>query len=600
MEVGPFGFQAYNWALQRPPSGMHSDFQLGVWRVQPQLNHLGCDQRTIRLEPKMMEVLVCLAQRSGEVVSKEQLVQEVWRDTFVTDDVLIRCVSELRKVFGDSAAKPAFIETIPKRGYRLLVPVTSVSYPDRQRDRSESKLVDSIAILPFENTGHYPDMEYLSDGITETIINNLSQLEKLRVVPRATVFRYKGKASDPIKTGRELGIRVVLAGHVVQRGDRLVIGVELIDTAQGSLVWGEKYDCRPEDVLAVQRGIVGEISNRLQLRLGEKERGRLSRPATESREAYLLFLKAVHFANKWTPEGFRKGFDYTRQAIDADPTYAEAYTSLAYLYLLIAFFGDAPPSETFPKAKAAALKALEIDDCVADAHSALAFVRLVYDWDWQGSQAELCRAIKIGPNLASGHYVYSHWYVAKQLYQEATTEARVALSIDPLSATLSFHLGAVHYFARQYDEAIAEFRKTVELDPLFGATHQLLAYAYARKGMWHDAMAESEQGLALSGGSLRARGIWAAGHALMGRQLEARKVLDELKKESGPPHFQHAFGCAAIHAELGEQDGAFEWLDKAWQGRAGNLVYLGSDPHFENLQGDPRFGDLLRRIGLPS
>ena len=306
----------------------------------------------------MMQVLLCLAQRSGEVVSKEQLVREVWRDTFVTDDVLIRCVSELRKAFGDSAAKPAFIETIPKKGYRLLVPVTPVPFPDRLPDNPGHELADSIAILPFENTGHYPDLEYLSDGITETIINNLSQLERLRVVPRTTVFRYKGKASDPIKAGRALGTRVVVTGHLVQRGDKLIIGVELIDAAQESLIWGGKYDCRPEDVLAVQHEIVGEISSRLQLRLGEKEKGRLSRPATESREAYHLFLKAVHFANKWTAEGLRKGFDYTRQAIDADPTYAAAYTSLAYLYLLIAFFGDAPPSETFPKAKAAALKAL--------------------------------------------------------------------------------------------------------------------------------------------------------------------------------------------------------------------------------------------------
>ena len=547
-----------------------------------------------------MGVLVYLAQCSGEVVPKERLVQEVWHGTFVTDDVLIRCVSELRKAFGDNAGRPTIIETIPKRGYRLLVPVTPVLCPDRPPDHSGPELADSIAVLPFENTGHYPDLEYLSDGITETIINHLAQLEKLRVVPRTTVFRHKGMASDPIKTGRELGTRIVLTGHVAQCGDKLTIGVELIDVAQGSLIWGGKYDHRPEDVLAAQHEIVGEISNRLRLQLSEKERGKLSKRATESREAYHLFLKAVHFANKWTPEGFRKGFEYTRQAIDADPTYAEAYTSLAYLYLLVAFLGDAPPRETFPKAKAAALKALEIDDSVADAHAALAFVQLVYDWDWQGSQAEVRRAIKLGPNLESGHYVYSHWYLAKQQSREAITEAKVALSVDPLSAKLSFHLGTVHYFARKYDEAIEEFRKTMELDPLFAATHQILACAYAQKGLGHYAMAESEQGLALSGGSLRSRGLWAAAQALIGRQLEARNVLDELKQESGPPHFHHAFGCAALYALLGERDGAFEWLDKAWQARAGNLVYLASDPHFESLHGDPRFGDLLCRIGLSS
>jgi TolB-like protein/Tfp pilus assembly protein PilF len=579
---------------------MQSDLQLGVWRVQPQLNSLVCDLRTVRLEPKMMGVLLCLAQRSGDVVSKEQIVEEVWQGTFVTDDVLIRCVSELRKAFGDNAGKPTFIETIPRRGYRLLIPAVPIAQADHHEAPSTPEFADSIAILPFENSGSDLEMEYLSEGVAETMINSLSRLQDLRVVPRTTVFRHKKKEIDPIRTGRELGSRVVLKGEVVQRGDGLIIRVELIDAAKGSLVWGEKYDCKPRDILAVQQEIVREVLSRLHLRGGETERGRLNRAPTESREAYLLFLKAVHFANKLTPEGCRKGFHYTRQAIDADPTYALAYTSLANLYLLLAYFGDAPPSETFPKAKAAAIKALDIDESLADAHAALAFVQLVYDWDWQSSHAELCRAIKLGPNVESGHYVLSHWYITRQLCQEAITEAKVALSIDPLSAKLNFHLGAVHYLARHYYEAIEEFRKTLELDPLFPGTHQLLACAYARTGMWQDAMAESEQGLALCGGSLRGRGRWAAAHALIGRHLDARKVLEELKQESGAPHFQHAFVCASLHALLGERDESFEWLDKALLARAGNLVYLGLDPHFESLHGDTRFGDLLCRIGLPA
>lgn len=579
---------------------MESEFQLGAWRVQPQLNRVTSDQRTIRLEPKVMGVLVCLAHRSGEVVPKEQLVQEVWRDTFVTDDVLIRCVSELRKAFGDNAGKPAIIETIPKRGYRLLIPAVPIAQADHHEAPSTPEFADSIAVLPFENSGSDLEMEYLSDGVAETVINNLSRLQDLRVVPRTTVFRHKKKGIDPVRTGRELGSRVVLKGEVVQRDDRLIIRVELIDASKGSLVWGEKYDCKPQDILAVQQEIVREVVSRLHLRGCETEGGRLNRAPTENREAYLLFLKAVHFANKLTPEGCRKGFHYTRQAIDADPTYAGAYTSLANLYLLLAYFGDAPPSETLPKAKAAAIKALDIDESLADAHAALAFVQLVYDWDWQRSHAELCRAIKLGPNLESGHYVLSHWYITRQLCLEAITEARVALSIDPLSAKHNYHLGVVYYFARHYNEAIEEFRKTLDLDPLFPGTHQLLACAYARTGMCQDAMAESEQGLALCGGSLRGRGRWAAAHALMGRHLDARKVLEELKHESGAPHFQHAFVCASLHAVLGERDEAFEWLDNALLARAGNLVYLGLDPHFENLHGDPRFGNLLCRIGLPA
>jgi TolB-like protein/tetratricopeptide (TPR) repeat protein len=548
----------------------------------------------------MMEVLVCLASRPGESISKETIIKTVWPDTFVSDDALIRCVFELRRVFGDDARAPGVIQTIPKRGYRLLIPAVPIAQADLPEAPSTPEFADSIAVLPFENSGSDPEMEYLSDGVAETVINNLSRLQDLRVVPRTTVFRHKKKGIDPVRTGRELGSRVVLKGEIVQRGGGLIIRVELIDAAKGSLVWCEKYDCTPQDILAVEQEIVREVLSRLHLRGGESETGRLNRAPTESREAYLLFLKAVHFANKLTPEGCRKGFHYTRQAIDADPTYAGAYTSLANLYLLLAYFGDAPPSETFPKAKAAAIKALDIDESLADAHAALALVRLVYDWDWNSSHAELCRAIKLGPNLESGHYVLSHWYITRQLCQEAITEAKVALSIDPLSAKLNFHLGAVYYFARHYYEAIEEFRKTLELDALFPGTHQLLACAYARTGMWQDAMAESEQGLALCGGSLRGRGRWAAAHTLMGRHLDARKVLEELKQESGAPHFQHAFVCASLHALLDERDEAFEWLDNALLARAGNLVYLGLDPHFENLHGDPRFGDLLCRIGLPA
>jgi TolB-like protein len=217
---------------------MLPDFQLGAWRVQPQLNSVACEQRTIRLEPKMMEVLVCLAQSSGEVVSKEQLVREVWRNTFVTDDVLIRCVSALRRAFGDDAGKPAFIETIPKKGYRLLLPVVPVARPHSLRSLSPSDFVDSIAVLPFENAGHDPDTEYLSDGIAETVINQLSRLQDLRVVPRTTTFEYKRRTLNPAEVGQELGVRLVLTGHVRQQHERLVVGTELIDTSRHAQLWG--------------------------------------------------------------------------------------------------------------------------------------------------------------------------------------------------------------------------------------------------------------------------------------------------------------------------------------------------------------------------
>jgi adenylate cyclase len=268
---------------------MQSDFQLGAWRVQPQLNCVSCDLKTVRLEPKMMEVLLCLAKGSGEVVSKEELVGEVWRNTFVTDDVLIRCVSALRKAFGDDAGQPAIIQTIPKRGYRLLLPVVPVTHSPRPHGVSPSEFADSIAVLPFENAGPDPDMEYLSDGIAETIINHLSRLKNLRVVPRTTAFQYKRKSLNPAAVGHELGVRLVLTGHVRQQRERLVVGTELIDTARHSQLWGETYDRKMEDIFTIQNQIAAEIPNYLRLRLTDVEKRQLAKRPTESRDAYHLY-----------------------------------------------------------------------------------------------------------------------------------------------------------------------------------------------------------------------------------------------------------------------------------------------------------------------
>ena len=577
---------------------MYSDFQLGVWRVQPQLNSLTCDLRTLRLEPKMMGVLVCLAERSGDVVSKEQIVQEVWQGTFVTDDVLIRCVSELRKVFGDSVDKPAFIETIPKKGYRLLVPVTPVSGPDQPSDHSGAELADSIAVLPFENTGHHPDLEYLSDGITETIINSLAQLQKLRVVPRTTAFRYKGKLLDARQAGRELRVRVVVTGHIVQRGDDVIVSVDLTDVVEEAQLWGKKYRRKIEDILAVEEEIGKEISHKLRLRLSDDERRRLAKRATESNEAHHLVLRARYYGNKWTPEGFRKGLEYARQAIEADPVYADAHNVLAYLYCLMGFLGGLAPIDAFPRAKAAALQALQIDDGLANPHAVLAMARLVYDWDFKGAETECRRAVELGPCIAACHHAYSHWYLAEGLFEEATSEAKQALDLDPLSSPINFHLGVIYYYARQYDDAIDQLVKTTEMDPSFVAAHGLLAVTYARKGMSQVAVAEAEKIIALSGDRPRDKTAVGIVNAIVGKQDEVRNILGELEQASHNPKSATTLSCAVIHALLGEREQAFVWLDRAYQGRASSLVYVAQTPDLSSLHEDPRFDDLLRRMGF--
>ena len=475
---------------------------------------------------------------------------------------------------------------------RDVIPTTGYNSP-------ASDFLDSIAVLPFENAGGEPEMEYLSDGITASIINNLSQVSRLRVVPRTTVFRYKGPLSDLAQTGRELRVRVVLTGRVSQRGDNLTINVELIDAVRESQLWGQRYTGSSEDILPIQTEIATQIANRLKLPLNDEEKKQLSKRPTRSRDAYHLFLKSMYWANKWTPDGIRKGVDYARQAIDVDPVYAEAWGALAYSFILIGFFGGASQNEMFARAKVAATKALDIDDNGADAHATLAYIRLVYDWDWQGALQLLLRAIELGPNLARGHYVYSHWFLTQGQYEEAKREARLALDIEPLSMTFGNQLALVHSFSGHYDEAIEQFRESGELSPLSGSVHLLLAFTYALKCMWKEAKEEIEKGLKFADNDLRSEASFGVVSAMAGDLVEARRILDKLRQQLRPPGFPLAFQCAELHALLGEKDEVFACLDMALQGRAVELPYLAIARELESLHDDPRFPDLVRRIGIP-
>jgi tetratricopeptide (TPR) repeat protein len=375
--------------------------------------------------------------------------------------------------------------------------------------------------------------------------------------------------------------------------------VELIDTANRSQLWGAHFNGNSEDIFAIQAEIAAHVTNKLKLRLNDEEKKQLTRRPTASREAYHLLLKSLYWANKWTPDGIQKGVDYARQAIDVDPVYAEAWTALAYLFVLIGFFGGAPSTEIFARAKAAAAKALDIDDGDVGAHATLAYVRLVYDWDWQGAHEESLRAIELGPNLAKGHWVYSHWYLTQGLYQEAMREAKVALDLDPLSVQFNYQVGAIRFFSRRYDQAIEQLHATNELDPFFAPSHQLLAATYAQKGMRQEAIAEIEKGLMLANNGLRSEALFGVLSAMAGELVEARRILDKSTPELKPPGFSLAYPCAGLHALLGEKDEAFACLDMARQGRSVQLAYVAIAPELESLHDDPRFREMLLSMGFP-
>jgi TolB-like protein len=594
-------------------------WHFGVFKVDLRNMELRRSGTAVKIREQSFRILIFLLEHAGELVTREDLRQVLWPSgTFVDfDHSLNTAVMKLRGALGDSADAPLYIETIPKHGYRFIAPLSqaagvrsgSASAKDDANGNPIFSLIeandqsgaDSIAVLPFETGTSESDGAYLSEGFTASIINNLSQLKDLRVVPTTTAFKYIGRSSEASRCARELNVRVVLTGAIAKLGNALTISAELIDAARESQLWETRYNCQLENIVAIQAEIAFQVAIRLRLRVGDTERKQLARLPTENREAYHLYLKAMHWANKWTVEGMSKGIDYTRQAIDADPAYAEAWIALAYLFTLIGALGRGPATETFAKAKAAARKALEIDDRSANAYAILAYVRLIGDWNWEGAYDALLRAIEISPNLAGGHYVYSYWCLTQGLFEEALSEGRLALNLDPLSAKLSLHLGLIHYFARRYDQAIEQFDKTRELDPSFSLVSYWFASAYARSGMQQKAVAELDKGIVLTATdalvSKATRGII---DAMTGKRPEARRILDELTQELKPPDFLFAYPCAVIHSLLGEIDQALACLEMCLQGRAPQLPWLATDPDFDSLHGDPRFDELLRRIGIPA
>ena len=462
----------------------------------------------------------------------------------------------------------------------------------RRRTRSS---IDSLAVLPHLNVSQDPNMEYLSDGITENIINNLAQLANLRVVPRNTVFRYKGKEIDPQEIGHALQVRAVLTGRVRLIADRLIVGAELVDVASESQLWGEQFNLEFTDIFKIQEEIAREIIEKLRLKLTDTEKKRLSKRHTRQTESYRLYLMGRYHWNKRTEESLKKGIEFFRQAIEIDPTYALAYVGIADCYAILNFFGDLPPKESATKATAAAKKALELDDSLAEVHTSLGLVHLIYDWDWPGAEREFKRAIKLTPNYATAHDWYSAYLMAVGKTDEALAEIKYAQELDPLSPIISTGLARQFYYARQPENAIQECLKVLDMEPRFAPAHWFLGQAYEQLGKYDEALSQLQQAVNYGGRAL-ILGTLGYAYAVSGRRAEAEAVLDTLQENArgNVPALAPAF----IHAGLGQAEEAFAWLDKAYEERFGWLIFLNVDPKVDSLRSDPRFTELLRRLNL--
>jgi TolB-like protein/DNA-binding winged helix-turn-helix (wHTH) protein/Tfp pilus assembly protein PilF len=604
---------------------MDGDFRLGQWLVCPKLNSIQIDGRTVRLEHKFMQVLVCLAERPSEVVSKEELISRVWADTFVTDDVLTRAISELRRVLRDDAKRPQFIETVAKSGYRLIAPVERVIDEDSHRERSwrlpgvvlvsmllaglvvafvlrarlagtraSATRVQSIAVLPLEDLSHEPGQEYFADGMTDELINELGQVKALRVVSRTSVMQFKDSRKPVLEVGRMLNVDAVLEGAVLRSGGRVRITAELIDARVDKQLWAHSYEGEIGDVLKLQSSMADAITREIQIAVTAQEQRRMMNARRVDPDALDAYLRGQFYWDQFSEEGMRRAVEYFQKAIDKDPEWAAAYAGQAHAYHELSWYQ--PPKQVMPKAKWAAEKAIQIDASDAEAHAALAWVAWIYEWDWQGAETEFKRAIEVRPNSRLAHAQYALFLGAAGRAQEGLVEERIALRLDPLSLIDNTNLADILADNNQMQEAIEQYLMTIRMDPHFGPAHADLGKTYALQGRFEDAIREVQTGLEYDPDP-QYRGLLAWIYAISGQKKLAQEALREINRLSSTQYIPASISAGAL-AELGEKEKALAALEKGVQDRESYVALIRRDPTLASLTSEPRFKQLLRTMRI--
>ena len=474
----------------------------------------------------------------------------------------------------------------------LLVTIAGIAY----FTSSNKKSINSLAILPFVNATSDPNTEHLSEGITESLINNLSQIPRLRVMARTTVFSFNGQNPDSRKVGNDLGVDAVVTGRVTQLADTLVIQVELVDVSSGAQIWGERFNRKLTDVVTMQEEISREISEKLHLRMTDEERSRVSKRHTINAEAYQSYLKGRYHWNKRTQDGLKKSIEYFSEALEKDPTYAQAYAGIADSYNTLARFNFLRPQEAYPKARAAVTKALEIDETLAEAHSSLAVVKMDYEWDLPGAEREFKRAIELNPSYPSAHQWYGLLLVSRGQTEEALAETKRAQQLDPLSLIVDMGVGGLYIYARRFDEAIGHLEKIRDLHPEAFQPDSNLAYVYEIKGMKDEAVASYLKSRTLAGDTAERIAALKAAYAVSGWKGYLQKRVDEMKEHASLQRYISPFSVALLYAQMGEKNQALAWLEKTYEERNYRLLFIKVDARLDGLRTEPRFLDLVRRI----
>lgn len=550
----------------------------------------------IKLQEQPFQILAMLLERPGNVVTREELQKKLWpTDTFVDfDHGLGSAINKLRQALGDSAENPRYIETLPKRGFRFIAVVERGT-----RGAPQGKVM--LVVLPFENLSRDPEQEFFSDGMTEEMITQLGGLEpqRLGVIARASAMQYKHSTKSAAQIGGELGVDYLLEGSARRAGGRVRITAQLIQVRDETHVWAESYEGDLRDILKLQREVAAAVAREIQLKLTPQQQARLGQTRPVNPEAHEAYLKGCFFWNKFTVEGLLRSQEYFKEAIDKDREYAPAYAGLATSYALQGNLSVLPPQEAYPKSKAAAARAIQLDETVSLAHSALGWPTMFYDRDWAGAEREFKRAIEINPSNAGAHQGHAFCFVVREQFDQALVEIQRAREFDPLSLIINSDVGFVEVFARQYDQALKQLQRTLEMDPNFPPTHSVLSYVYEAKGLFREANAEDLK----AGDFLRRNSSWVAeiqkAYDTSGWKGSWRKRLElmlaaQAKGEHIPPYW-----LAMTYIRLGERQKALGWLEQAVEERFYLVVFLKVDPQFDSLRDEPRFHALLRRIGLP-
>ncbi|MDB6010103.1 MAG: Adenylate cyclase [Gammaproteobacteria bacterium] len=608
----------------------------GVFQLDLKAHELHKAGVKVKLQEQPFRVLALLVERAGQVVTREELRQKVWpTDVYVAfDQGLNNAIKKVRDALGDSADSPRFIETLARHGYRFVAPVNAVlECPSEPRfhfglrtprntaliglttaallaalaywawhgsvmgARPASEKV-ILAVLPFDNLSRDPDQEFFSDGLTEEMIAQLGKLnpERLTVIARGSVAKYKGSSLAANQIGGELHADYLIQGSVRRASDRVRITVQLIQVRDQTDLWAESYDRQLEDILVLQDSVARTIANQIHITLTPGQQARLPSPHKVDPEAYDAYLKGRYYWNKRTADGMQKAVIYFQQAIDKDPAYGAAYSGLADSNSGLTWHGFTSPAETLARANAAALKAIEIEPQSAEAHASLALV-LHHRWDWAGAEAEFKRALQLDPHYANAHHWYGDYLSVRGRHEQALLEAKQALDLDPLNLMIGSWVGLRYYLARQYDPAIEQGRNTVELDPNFAAAHLLLGEAYVQKGLHEKGLAELQRAASLSGNSPLYLAQVAVAQASAGRKTEALRIVAQLQALSSN-RYVSPYGIAQIYAALNDKEQTFKWLQTAYDDRAVWMSYLAVDPVFDGFRPDQRFQDLLRRVRL--